>query len=111
MSRSRIPQAGSLEENWFSAIFIDDSASNHEKISFTNANVQGSAVPAGVSVARLVASKDCFVSYGSNPTAANTKMFLPAGVIEYFGVDPGKKFAAIRDTANGTLYISYGSSN
>lgn len=105
---SRIPQAGSLEENWFSAIFLNDSAAYHAAVNFTNTSQLAPVVPQNVSIARVVATKDCFISYGDAPDAAG-KMFLPAGIVEYFGVDPGKRFAVIRETTDGTLYIAYGS--
>lgn len=104
---SRIPQAGSLEENWFSAIYVSDAAAFHSQIEFDTTNALSTPVPANVSVLRLFATENCFVSYGENPTAAN-KMFLPAGIIEYYGVDAGKQIAVTRATKSGILYVTYG---
>ena len=46
---------------------------------------------------RLVASADCVVAFGSNPTAvaATGAAFLTAGNAEYFGVQIGHKIAAV----------------
>lgn len=105
--RSRIPQAGSLEENWFAAIFLSDDAALYTPIDFDETNKQ-ITVPSNVSIARVFSTENVFLSYGDNPTAAG-KTFLPAGIIEYYGVEPGKKFAAIRaGNKNGTIYISFG---
>ena len=54
---------------------------------------------------RLVADVDCYVDFGTNPVATTSKMFLPAHTIDYVPVANFAKLAAVRATADGTLYI------
>lgn len=79
-----------------------------QTISFTGSSQASNATGAFVTIVRVFATKDCFLNFGSAPTAASTDMFLPAGIIEYFGMIPGEKIAAIRSSDNGTLYITEG---
>jgi hypothetical protein len=71
----------------------------------------------GISVApnqtthiRVVATVNCWISFGNPPTAALARdpasMYLPAGLPEYFWVSPGSQIAVIQDSAGGSLYIS-----
>jgi len=58
---------------------------------------------------RLVATSDCWVSFGSNPTAVSggaASILLPAGVPEYFWVLPGERIAVIQNSAAGSLNIA-----
>ena len=58
---------------------------------------------------RLFCTQDAYVAFGANPTANTTSsMFLPGGIIEYYGVTPSTKIAVIQSTAAGTLYITEG---
>lgn len=105
MAASRIPRAGSLEENWFSAIYIGTS----QKIAVGAASVASSVFSAGVTVMRLYADADCYVTIGSVPVASATSMFLPAGILEYVGIDANDKIAVIQSgSSTGTLYLTEG---
>jgi hypothetical protein len=58
---------------------------------------------------RLVATSDCWISFGAAPTAVasgTSSIFLPAGVPEYFWVYPGEKVAVIQNAAAGSLNIA-----
>jgi hypothetical protein len=58
---------------------------------------------------RLAATSDCWVSFGTNPTAAVAgvaSILLPAGVPEYFWVYPGEKVAVIQNSAAGSLNVA-----
>lgn len=44
---------------------------------------------------RILADANCHVEVGSAPTATTSNMYLPAGVPEYFTVQPGDKIAAV----------------
>ena len=58
---------------------------------------------------RLCATTDCWVSFGSNPTAAvggATSILLPGLIPEYFWVVRGEKLAVIQNSAAGTLNIA-----
>lgn len=108
MSGSRKASAGKLEQK-FEAIFPGTS----QKLAFTGVSAQSSALGVTTTIVRLVADADCFVLIGSNPTAdaAGTSVFLPKGVVEYFGVDGSvnaQKIAAIQSSAGGNLWITEG---
>jgi hypothetical protein len=65
------------------------------------------STPNNTSHVRLVATSDCFVVFGANPTAAAaTGMLLVAMTPEYFWVSPGEKLAVIQSSAAGTLNIT-----
>jgi hypothetical protein len=58
---------------------------------------------------RLAATSDCWVSFGTNPTAAIAgiaSILLPAGVPEYFWVYPGEKVAVTQNSAAGSLNVA-----
>ena len=69
-----------------------------------------SAVSAAIQskMVRLVATSDCHVAFGTDPTAVadGTCVFLPAGIPEYFVLSPGDKVAVIQDAVAGSLFIS-----
>lgn len=60
----------------------------------------------------VFATQDCWVSLGTNPTAAagstskGNSMFLPGGIKDFLGVKPGWKIAVVRDTTDGLLHIN-----
>ncbi len=60
----------------------------------------------GVSVIRIIATQDCHFVLGAAPTATTSDSFLPSGAIEYFTVAQGEKIAFIRNTADGTAYVT-----
>lgn len=53
---------------------------------------------------RLVATADCRVAIGANPTATSTSTLLVAGVPEYFSAEVGEKVAVIG--TSGTLNVT-----
>jgi len=58
---------------------------------------------------RVVATSDCWISFGTNPVAvvgASSAILLPAGVPEYFWVVPGERLAVIQATGGGSLNIA-----
>lgn len=79
-------------------------------LAFTSASAQSAAVNAATTRAVLVSTQDCWVSWGSSPTAAVAtagNIFLPAGIPSYpIAVTSGTtKFAAIRVSSDGSLSI------
>ena len=69
-------------------------------------NTMDSYIGPFVTVVRLVCTSHCFVAIDSTPDAtAATGTFIPALVPEYFSVFAGERVAAIRATADGTIYI------
>lgn len=80
-------------------------------VAYTGTSASSSAINSHSGTVRLVATTDCFVEFGpanagTVTAAANTSMFLPAYMPEYFSVANATKIAAIRLSADGTLYIS-----
>ena len=58
---------------------------------------------------RVVATSDCWISFGSAPVAvagASSAILLPAGIPEYFWVLPGERMAVIQNSAAGSLNIA-----
>lgn len=52
------------------------------------------------------ATQDCHIHLAATPTAVTTDFFLPATTSMMLAVRPGEKVAAIRASADGTLYVS-----
>ncbi len=77
-----------------------------QTISVAASSAAGSAVASTTRIVRLYSTTNCHVRFGSAPTAVTTDTFLPAGVPEYFGINPGEIIAVIRNSADGTLYIT-----
>lgn len=67
-----------------------------QNITITGTSQQSAAFTTpGVFAARVVATAECRIAIGANPTATTTSTVLPAGVPEYFSVYPGEKLAVI----------------
>ncbi|HZT29250.1 MAG TPA: hypothetical protein VFA33_05170 [Bryobacteraceae bacterium] len=64
------------------------------------------AAPIGADVVRLVATADCYIAIGSNPTATATNMFLPAKMPENFVIAQTDKIAVLQVASGGTLFIT-----
>lgn len=106
MSQLAQSSARSLAGGSFQAMFMN--SGTFQTISFTGTSGQSSAFQAGTTLIRVVSDVACFIAFGSNPTASSSTLFLPAGIVEYFGVLPGTKVAAIQSTSAGNLYIAEG---
>lgn len=81
-----------------------------QKLAYTGTTAQSAAVGANTQLLRLVATSNCHVLVGSNPTAVadGTCLYLPLGIPQYVGCTPGDKVAAIQDSAGGNLFITEG---
>lgn len=71
-----------------------------------DSSTQSAAVGINTFIIRVVASTDCHVAIGSNPTATTSSTFMPAYSVEYFKIAPAQKIAAIKNTTAGTLYVT-----
>lgn len=71
-----------------------------------DASTQSVAFNAQTTVVRVVATTNCHIRFGANPTATTSNVYLPAGVVEYFRVTPGDKVAAIKNATAGSLYVT-----
>jgi len=81
-----------------------------QHVAYAGTSVQSSLFQDQTSIVRLYATSDCYVAFGENPTASTSSMFLPAGVIEYFGVPPDSEWqlAVIQSSSAGTIYVTEG---
>jgi|TARA_R100000081_G_scaffold92138_1_gene72795 hypothetical protein len=64
------------------------------------------AFAAGTTVVRVVSTTDCHIIFATSPTATTSTAYLPANQVEYFKATAGEKIAAIRASADGTLYVT-----
>lgn len=82
-----------------------------QKVSYTGTAAQSSALSLATTIIQLYATTDCWVKFGSNPTAVandGTSLFLPGGMILYYGITPGNKLSVIRDSTSGDLHVIEG---
>jgi len=77
-----------------------------QTISFTGTSAQSSALGSATNLVRLYSTEECFVAFGSNPTASSSTVPLGPKNPEYVQVNPGELIAAISNGTNGTLYIT-----
>lgn len=56
------------------------------------AAVQSSAFDASTQIVRLAVEAQCYVSFGTDPTADANSIMLPAGAVEYFGIPKGQSY-------------------
>lgn len=75
------------------------------KITTSGTSQQTSAISSGLpfTVVRLTCTEDCYVAFGSNPTAAASNMTLPADSVEYFKMNSGDKIAVLQVSASGSF--------
>lgn len=77
------------------------------KVAYTGTAGTTSAVAATTTVIRVISTTDCFIEIGAAPTAvADTGMYLPALVPEYFACKGSDKVSAIQVASGGTIYVS-----
>lgn len=101
MSSNQVPAAGTVG---FPAIFIGTS----HAVTTSGSSQVVSLLPS-TSLVRLFATKDCFIDIQKTPVATSSRMFLPGGIVEYFGVQPGQNLAVLQVSASGVLYVTEGS--
>jgi len=77
-------------------------------VAYTGTAGTTSAIPAGASVVRVIATTDCFIeiTVAGTAAAANTGLYLPALTPEYFSCPPSAKVSAIQVASGGTLYVT-----
>lgn len=77
------------------------------KVAYTETAGTTAAISTLANVVRVVATTDCFIKIGTNPTAvADDDCYLPALVPEYFACPEGAKVSAVQVSAGGTLYVT-----
>lgn len=75
-------------------------------VAFTGTAANSSALSAGIRLVRLVATQDCHIAIGDNPTATTSDMFLPANVVDYIMVSETDDISVIQNSTGGNLYIT-----
>ena len=74
-------------------------------IAFTG-TVAGQALSAW-KLYRVVATQDCFISFGTTNDATASAALLPAGVVEYFGTDDtNTTISVIQSSSGGNLHVT-----
>jgi hypothetical protein len=78
------------------------------KVAYTGTAGTTSAVSANAVAVRIVATTDCFIEISTAGTAAvaDTGLYLPALVPEYFSCPPSAKVSAIQVSSGGTVYVT-----
>ena len=77
-----------------------------QKISTSTSSAASSAFGSNIEYIRIVSDTTCWITFGTSPTATNSKTYLPAGEVEYYKVSEGEKVAAILASGTGNLYVA-----
>lgn len=67
-----------------------------QTVNVTATSAQSTTFADTTTLVRVVSTTDCQLVFGSNPTATSASALLPAGVVEYFSVQPSSKIAVIK---------------
>lgn len=74
------------------------------KVSISGTAASATAIAAGVRVARLVSTVDCF--YSVTGTATTSSNYLPANAVEYIHVYEGDTVSTITSGGTGSIFVS-----
>ncbi len=78
-----------------------------QTVSYTGtAGTISNAVGDQTRTVRIRCTTGAFVAFGGSPTATTSDMPVEANVPEYFRISPGEKVSAIRESADGDLYVT-----
>jgi hypothetical protein len=77
---------------------------NIQTVSYTSSAAE-TTNPVSCEQVLLIASSDCHVLFGSDPTALTTSMLLPAKTFLALACQPTDIVSAIEDSASGTLWV------
>ena len=82
-------------------------AGTHHSVAYTaTAGTISSAVNSRTSIVRIMCTSDCYIAFGSSPTATTGDMILPANQPEYFTMVGAEKVSAIQVAEGGTLHVT-----
>ncbi len=79
-----------------------------QNVAIGSSSVQSTALGASTTLVRALATVDCWLAFGSNPTATTSGYLLVAGMENFIPVTAGSKIAVIRASVDGTLNIVEG---
>ncbi len=100
---ARIKTAASIRANPIQAILPLVAI----KVAVSATHAESAAMAANITCIRVVSDTDCHLRITQAGTAATTSdMFLPKNQRELITCVPGDVVSVIRDTADGSLYIS-----
>ena len=105
-NRSRSPRMNGDPRDRFDAIYPAPAGSFTVPFG-TLGTLSAALLTTTCSVVRLYTTQDCFVRL-DGVTALSSDCFLPAGIVEYFGVAGGTKISALQSSVAGTLYCTPG---
>ena len=77
-----------------------------QSVAYTGTAAASSAFNGRTQMVRLRATTDCYIAFGSAPTATSSNHFLPANETQDFVVTAVDKVSAIRSSVDGTLLVS-----
>ena len=66
----------------------------------------GNSLPVAAQWVRVMSTTYCHIRIGTGATAVVTDAPLPANTIEYLQIYPGERVSAVRDAADGTLFVT-----
>ena len=75
---------------------VEDGTSTSQVVTFTT-TTQSTAFAADTTMVRLYSDTDCFIEFGTNPTATG-EQFLPTGVIDFKFIPKGASFKVAAST-------------
>lgn len=84
-----------------------------QSLSIGSSSVQSTAFNAATTLVEIIPTSNCWVTFGSNPTAVkptNTQasgqgFYIAAGTSKFYSVQPGSLVAVIQDSTTGILSI------
>ncbi len=77
-----------------------------QKVSTSNSSAASAAFGSNIEYIRVISDTACWITFGTSPTATNSKTLLAANDVEYFKVSEGEKIAAILASGTGAIYIA-----
>lgn len=77
-------------------------------VAYTGTAGTTTALPPETQAVRVISTSDCFIELTIAGTAAvaNTGLYLPAGLPEYFEAQGSIKVSAIQASAAGSIYVT-----
>ena len=77
-----------------------------QKVSTSTSSAASAAFGSNIEYIRVISDTACWITFGTAPTATNSKTLLAANDVEYFKVSEGEKIAAILASGTGAIYIA-----
>lgn len=82
-------------------------AGGSKTVTYTGTAGTTAALSASTRIVRVMSTTDCFIELGTDPTAvANTGLYMPAFVPEYFAAGASWKVSAIQVASGGSIYVT-----